>query len=95
MAPMPARLAFATVALAMIATGCSNDSATTTPETSGPASAPSFDLKIGDIVSLTGDLGTYGAPIENGAQAGVKVINDALTEADVSGVTVEIGRAHV
>ena len=90
MAYKPARLAIATVALAVVAAGCSSDGTTTPPATSGPASAPSFDLKIGDIVSLTGDLATYGPPIENGAQAGVSVITDALTEADVSGVTVEI-----
>ena len=90
MASMPARLAFATVALAVIAAGCSNDSTTTPPATSGAAGAPSFDLKIGDIVSLTGDLGTYGPPIENGAQAGVSVITDALTDAGVSGVSVQI-----
>jgi branched-chain amino acid transport system substrate-binding protein len=90
MAHTSVRLAIVTVALAVVAAGCSSDTTTTPPATSGPASAPSFDLKIGDIVSLTGDLATYGPPIENGAQAGVKVINDALAEAGISGITVEI-----
>jgi ABC-type branched-subunit amino acid transport system substrate-binding protein len=84
------RLAIVTTAWVVVAAGCSSDGTTPTQATSGPGSAPSFDLKIGDIVSLTGDLGTYGPPIENGAQAGVKVITEALTEAGVSGVTVEI-----
>ncbi len=84
------RLAIVTTAWVVVAAGCSSDGTTPTQATSAPASAPSFDLKIGDIVSLTGDLGTYGPPIENGAQAGVKVITEALTEAGVSGVTVEI-----
>jgi ABC-type branched-subunit amino acid transport system substrate-binding protein len=77
-------------ASAVVAAACSSDTPSTPPESSGSASAPAFDLKIGDIVSLTGDLGTYGPPIENGAQAGVKVINDALAEAGISGITVEI-----
>ena len=41
-------------------------------------------------MSLTGDLGTYGPPIDNGAQAAIEVINDALSEAGVTGITVEI-----
>jgi ABC-type branched-subunit amino acid transport system substrate-binding protein len=80
-----------TVTLVLIAVGCSSEtSAGSSGTTSGTGNAPSFDLKLGDIMSLTGDLGTYGPPIENGAQAAIQVINDALAEAGVTGVTVEI-----
>ena len=84
------RLIVVVTASAVVAAACSSDSTTASPATSGPATAPSFDLKIGDIVSLTGDLGTYGPPIENGAQAGVSVITDALAEVGMTGITVEI-----
>ena len=76
------------VALALVAGACSNDTSSTA--TSPGGAAPTFDLKIGDIMSLTGDLGTYGPPIENGAQAAIEVINDALAEAGITSVTVEI-----
>ena len=82
-----------TVIVGVIAAGCSNDTTTTPPAgtaTTGAGNAPSFDLKLGDIMSLTGDLGTYGPPIENGAQAAIPVITDALTQAGVTGVSVEI-----
>jgi branched-chain amino acid transport system substrate-binding protein len=77
------------VALALVAAACSNDTSSSAAPTGG-GTAPTFDLKIGDIMSLTGDLGTYGPPIENGAQAAIQVINDALAEAGVTTVTVEI-----
>ncbi len=76
------------MALALVAAACSSD--TSSPAASAGGTAPTFDLKIGDIMSLSGDLGTYGPPIENGAQAAVQVINDALAEAGVTTVTVEI-----
>ena len=78
--------------MAVITAACSDDSPTTPSSgtTSGPAAAPEFDLKLGNIMSLTGDLGTYGPPIENGAQAAIGIIEDALAEAGVSNVSVEI-----
>jgi ABC-type branched-subunit amino acid transport system substrate-binding protein len=85
------KLLVVTVCLGVIAAGCSSDSSTPSSSgTSGAATAPSFELQLGDIMSLTGDLGTYGPPIENGAQAAIQVINDALAEAGVTGITVEI-----
>jgi ABC-type branched-subunit amino acid transport system substrate-binding protein len=77
------------VALALIAAACSSDTSSP-PAASSGGTAPTFDLKIGDIMSFTGDLGTYGPPIENGAQAGIQVINDALAEDGITSVTVEI-----
>jgi branched-chain amino acid transport system substrate-binding protein len=86
------KLLTATLALGLIAAGCSEDTSTppSSGATSGAGTAPSFDLKLGNIMSLTGDLGTYGPPIDNGAQAAIEVINDALSEAGVTGITVEI-----
>jgi len=79
------------VSIGVIAAACSSETSTP-PASSGAASAaaPSFDLKLGDIMSLTGDLGTYGPPIEQGARAAIEVINDALAEAGVTTVKVEI-----
>jgi branched-chain amino acid transport system substrate-binding protein len=87
------RLLGVTVCLGIVAAACSSESSTTTSSpaaTSGAATAPSFELQLGDIMSLTGDLGTYGPPIENGARAAIEVINDALGDAGVTGITVEI-----
>ena len=85
------KLLVVTVCPGVVAVGCSSESSTTSsPGSDVGGGTPSFDLKLGNIMSLTGDLGTYGPPIENGAQAAIQVINDALTEAGVTGITVEI-----
>ena len=85
------KLLVVTVSMGVVAAACSSESsAPSATGTSTSATAPSFDLKLGNIMSLTGDLGTYGPPIDAGAQAAIPVINDALAEAGVTTVTVEI-----
>lgn len=89
------KLLSVTAILGVVAAGCSESTtstpgATETTSSSAAPTAPTFDLKLGNIVSLTGDLGAYGAPIDNGARAAIPVINDALAEAGVTSVTVEI-----
>jgi branched-chain amino acid transport system substrate-binding protein len=84
------RAAIVATIVALTATACGSDSSSPATSSSSAQSAPSFDLKIGDIVSLTGDLAPYGPPIDKGAHAAVDVINDALTQAGITGITVEI-----
>ena len=55
-----------------------------------PAAAPSFDLKIGNIMSLTGGLGQYGPPIDLGARIGVDIVNESLERVGLTDVSVEI-----
>ena len=72
------------------AVACSSNTTTSPGASTGGGTAPSFDLKIGDIVSLTGDLGPYGPAIDKGAHVAVQVINDALAQDGITGITVEI-----
>ncbi len=75
--------------LMLVAASCSKSSTSNTP--SGSANHPSFDLKIGDIVALSGDLATYGPPIDKGARVAIDQINAALEAAGLSDtITVEI-----
>jgi ABC-type branched-subunit amino acid transport system substrate-binding protein len=83
------RAAVVATVVALTAAACS--STTTTPAaSSGGGTAPSFDLKIGDIVSLTGDLAAYGPAIDKGAHVAVQVISDALAQDGITGITVDI-----
>jgi ABC-type branched-subunit amino acid transport system substrate-binding protein len=77
--------------LAIVANACSSNTPSTSTSTTGGATAASFDLKIGDLVSLSGDLASYGPAIDKGAQVAVAQINDALRSAGMSDkITVEI-----
>ena len=72
------RAAVVATVVALTAVACSNSTTTTSAGSSGGGTAPAFDLTIGDIVSLTGDLSAYGPAIDKGAHVAVQVINDAL-----------------
>jgi ABC-type branched-subunit amino acid transport system substrate-binding protein len=50
----------------------------------------SFDLRVGVVTSFTGDLSAFGQPIDQAVRIGVDVINEALQEAEVQGVNVEV-----
>ena len=63
------KLLVVTVSMGVVAAACSSESsAPSATGTSTSATAPSFDLKLGNIMSLTGDLGTYGPPIDERAR---------------------------
>lgn len=49
--------------------------------TSGPSE--SLQLTIGSIFATTGDLGTYGPPMNRAAEMAVDYVNDALSEAGI------------
>ncbi len=75
-------LVAALTGLLTLAVACSSgdDNATSTPARSAGASASSSaaaagPLKIGALMSFTGDLGSYGLPIYNGAELAVSEIN--------------------
>jgi branched-chain amino acid transport system substrate-binding protein len=59
-------------------------------ETEPPATDVAFDLKIGNIMSFTGDLAPYGPPIDLGARVAVDIANEALQEVGLADVSVEI-----
>jgi branched-chain amino acid transport system substrate-binding protein len=62
----------------LVAAACNSGTTGGASPSASAGSAPSFDLKVGDLVSLTGDLADYGPPIDKGAAVGAKVVNDAL-----------------
>ena len=82
-------LAAAVAALAMLAVACgggekkeatptaAKTAAAKTPAAGAEVIKPSAPLKIGALMSFTGDLGQYGPGIFNGAQLAVKEINAA------------------
>lgn len=85
-------------ALAFLVAGCGgdddDDEAVDVPTAEEPAEEPtedvSFDLRMGVVTSFTGDLSPFGEPIDRSASLAVEVIQEALDEAGVSGVNVEI-----
>jgi len=90
-------------ALAFLAAGCGGDDedaapGDTEPAAEEPAEEPaadvSFDLNIGVVASFTGDLSPFGEPIDRSARLAVEVINEALEEAGVEGVNVQIADAQ-
>lgn len=50
----------------------------------------SFDLRIGTVLPLTGDLAAYGPSLTEATRIAVEVINEAVAEAGLTGVTVEL-----
>jgi ABC-type branched-subunit amino acid transport system substrate-binding protein len=82
----------------LAAAGCGGDDdeeATPTEEATAEtetaaAEAPSFDLRIGAVLPLTGDLASYGPSQAEAARIAVDYITDALGTAGVSDVSVEL-----
>jgi ABC-type branched-subunit amino acid transport system substrate-binding protein len=70
-------LAVAGLSLGIAACGGGSD---TTGATSGGGGTASFDLKIGDIIPLTGDLADFGPPGQKAADLAVDQINTAIDE---------------
>lgn len=57
------------------------------------AAAPgerSFDLRMGVVTSFTGDLSSFGRPIDESARIAAELINESLERSGVDGVTARI-----
>ncbi len=92
-----AALATALVALALPVIACSEDpsgggGSAGGDEAANPATAR-FDLTVGDLLPLTGDLSPFGPPGRKAADLAVERAREALREARVDGVQVNIRHA--
>jgi ABC-type branched-subunit amino acid transport system substrate-binding protein len=74
-------------ALALSAAGCGGEEEA--PEEAAPAEDVSFDLKVGNLVPFTGDLSSFGEPIDEAARIAAEVANEAADEAGID-ASVEI-----
>jgi ABC-type branched-subunit amino acid transport system substrate-binding protein len=75
-------------ALALAAAGCGGEEEEV-PEAAAPAEAISFDLRVGNLVPFTGDLSSFGEPIDEAARIAAEVANEAAEEAGID-ASVEI-----
>jgi ABC-type branched-subunit amino acid transport system substrate-binding protein len=75
-------------ALALAAAGCGGDDEEAAPGDGEPTEI-SFDLKVGNLVPFTGDLSSFGEPIDQAARIAADVANEAAEEAGID-ATVEI-----
>jgi ABC-type branched-subunit amino acid transport system substrate-binding protein len=86
-------LALASIAL-LVGAGCGGDdeggggAATTAAETT--AETPSFELRIGPVLPLTGDLASFGPSQAEAARIAVDQIRQALDAQGVSGIEVTL-----
>lgn len=86
------------VSLALVACGGDDEGgtadtgATTAQEGGGEAPNASFDLTIGDLVPLTGDLSAFGPPGRKASDLAVQQINDAVQQAGAE-INVEVQHA--
>jgi branched-chain amino acid transport system substrate-binding protein len=82
------------VVLSLAAAGCGGDDdeegAGAEATTEAEAEAPSFDLRIGAVLPLTGDLASFGPSQAEAARIAVERITAALEEKGVTDVTVEL-----
>jgi branched-chain amino acid transport system substrate-binding protein len=60
------------------------------PAEEPPAAAVAFDLKIGNVMSFTGDLAPYGPPIDLGARIAADIVNESLERVGLTDVSAEI-----
>jgi len=90
MSPLLRLLALALVALVAAGCGGDDDGDEAAPETEAAAAAPSFELRIGPVLPLTGDLASFGPSQAEAARIAVEQIQAALDAAGVSDVTVTL-----
>lgn len=90
--------------LALVLAACGGDGGDTVGETetdpgadqteTEPGETPgedvSFDLRLGTVLPLTGDLAAFGPSINEAVRVAVDVINDALEEQGIEGISVEL-----
>jgi branched-chain amino acid transport system substrate-binding protein len=75
-------------ALVLAAAGCGGDDDEAAPAEEAPAEV-SFDLRVGNLVPFTGDLSSFGEPIDQAARIAAEVANEAAEEAGID-ASVEI-----
>ena len=84
------------VVASLVAAGCGGDDeeegapAGGTAADTAAAEAASFDLKIGAVLPLTGDLASFGPSQAEAARIAVEQIEDVLSSKGISDVTVEL-----
>ena len=84
------------VVVSLVAAGCGGDDeeegapAGGTAADTAAAEAASFDLKIGAVLPLTGDLASFGPSQAEAARIAVEQIEDVLSSKGISDVTVEL-----
>jgi ABC-type branched-subunit amino acid transport system substrate-binding protein len=91
MAPLLRVLALIVVAL--VAAGCGGDDEgdeAAPAETAAAGEAPSFELRIGPVLPLTGDLASFGPSQGEAARIAVQQIQQALDAKNQSGVEVTL-----
>lgn len=78
--------------MALVAAGCGGGGSSTTTTTTGGGGGASaaVNLKIGAVLPLTGDLGTYGPSNQNAAKLAVTEAQKALTAAGDTNFTVSL-----
>jgi branched-chain amino acid transport system substrate-binding protein len=59
--------------------------ATSRPSAAAPKAAQGFDLRVGDIMSFTGDLGPYGPSLDAAAKLAATHVNETLDKLGLSG----------
>lgn len=77
-------------ALALLAPGCGGE------DDEGPADQAedvSFDLTVGNLVPFTGDLSSFGEPIDQSARIAAEVANEAADEAEID-ASIEIAASE-
>lgn len=93
----PSRTRTVTLAalLALLLASCGGNGGEIATSTDGTATAAaesdvSFDLRIGTVLPLTGDLAAFGPSITAATRVAVDLINETLEEEGIDGVTVEL-----
>jgi branched-chain amino acid transport system substrate-binding protein len=84
---------FLALALVALAAGCGGDDEAeegAPAETEAAAEAPSFELRIGPVLPLTGDLASFGPSQGEAARIGVDQIQAVLDSKGLSDVTVTL-----
>src|SRR5436309_10353601 len=68
----------------LIAAACGKSEGGGTSPSSGANATPSFELRIGNLMSFTGALSPYGPHIDEGAKIAADIINETLQKMGLS-----------
>jgi branched-chain amino acid transport system substrate-binding protein len=90
MGPLLRVLALIVLALAVAGCGGDDDDEAAAPETTAAGGAPSFELRIGPVLPLTGDLASFGPSQGEAAQVAAEQIRKALAAKNLSDVKVTL-----
>lgn len=78
------------LAVVVLASVAATASAGTTSRAGVQAKACSFELRIGDVLPFTGDLGAYGANLDRAVKLAVTLQNAALKSVGLKGASVKL-----